>query len=451
MSRNKPRPQQATKREKRAAGGTNTASSNMAVGAIVAVFAFLAGSLALTQPMDVGDQALRRFSPPDESAHVAYFDELTTTWRLPIFTSGRGNYEAHQPPLYYLVFSPVYVLAARAGKPAAVIALRLTSVALGSVSIFLLWRICLLAFNGRRWPAAIAAAIGALWPARIIACSGVSNDAACELASLVALFVACKLATSSLTVRRAALAGAAVGLAMLVKSSALPLIIVGLVAIYVAWRRSEKTSVLHALGAFLGLFLLLWGPWAVRNTVLYGDPLAARAFEEIFKKDRATPEFFLSRGMTQGQYYMLVLFCTGLSFWGVFGQMNVWLPTWYYVVAGAWWAMTAGLIPAKAVIRLSEERTQWPVWALALLHIALVFALFLRFNSVFYQAQARYFLPASAGIGLALAWPWLWPRRPLLQLSGLALYLAIVLTCFGLYMTGYATLAVPFAPASAVP
>jgi hypothetical protein len=43
----------------------------------------------------------------------------------------------------------------------------------------------------------------------------------------------------------------------------------------------------------------------------------------------------------------------------------------------------------------------------------LMLAFFLRFNSVFYQAQARYFMPATAPIALYLARPWArrdWPR-----------------------------------------
>lgn len=412
--------------------------------AVAVAHVVLTGILAALQPVDLGG-GTGKFAPPDESAHVAYLRELTSTWRLPVFRSGKGNYEAHQPPVYYLVASPVYLLGRLGGERSAVVAVRALSVLIGAVSVLLIWRLAALAFGGQTAAATAATCVGALWPARVIACSSVSNDALAELAGLGALVAMCAL-LDKVSVRGALVAGLGVGLAMLVKSSTLPLVVVGLVAVCVGAQRAGWSAKQCAMGmvVFLSGVLILWGPWGARNTLLYGDPLAARAFAEVFRQDRATPEFFLQRGLTGAQYYELVVLNTALSFWGVFGQANLWLPAWYYVLAGAWWAAGFGLVLAKAIARPQSESAR-AVWGVLVLHLVLTAALFLRFNAVFYQAQARYFLPASAGIGLVMAWPWVWPRRLRLTAVGLVVFLMLAVAAVGMYAAGAARPDVPFA------
>jgi len=420
-----------------------------ALPAIIGVYVALGVGLAFMQPMDLGDgeRATMRLSPPDESAHVVYFEELTTTWRLPLFTSGTGNYEAHQPPLYYLALAPLYLAAAGVGKAAAVLALRLAGVALGAVSIVLVWRLALLAFAAQPLPAVVATAIAALWPARLLACASAGNDPAAELTSLLALLALCRLTQTRAARRDVFVAGLLVGVAMLVKSSALPLVLAGLAAVYLSGRRARTPDreLLLAFAVFLAGVALLFGPWGVRNTVLYGDPLAAAAFERIFSQDRATPAYFLQRGFSGLQYYELVLWQTALSFWGVPGQANLWLPGGYYLLGGAWWAMAFGLAMAKLLARPAPLRP-WPgaAWAVIALHLVLLAAMFLRFNAVFYQAQARYFMPATAAIGLLLARPWTWPRRGELVAIGGGLFCLLAVAGVLMILGGLATRAVPF-------
>ncbi|MCX7598572.1 MAG: hypothetical protein N2512_06845, partial [Armatimonadetes bacterium] len=252
---------------------------------------------------------------------------------------------------------------------------------------------------------------------------------------LLALVWLARVATQRPSPKDALVAGMLVAVAMLSKSSALPLVLVGLLAVYWSWRRTagvsgpgetaegadpastQETVDLRALAtvaaAFLAGFLLLWGPWAVRNTVIYGDPFAAAAFKRIFSVDRATPEYFLSRGLSGAQYYALVLYQTALSFWGVLGQANIYLPSILYAIGFIYWGLTALVGLGGLVWRGDRPPAEVaPIWSLLAVHGALMLAFFLRFNADFFQAQARYFMPATAVIAFYMARPWArrdWP------------------------------------------
>ncbi len=415
--------------------------------AILLLYLLAGTSLALRQPIDLGHGGPdARFSPPDESAHVAYFAEFAATHRIPRFTSGVGNYEAHQPPLYYLALTPLYLAFAPYGQATAVLALRLAGVLMGGASVVLLAALSCRLFECHRHAVPLATAIGALWPARVIACAGVGNDAAVELAALAALLVFAYVAETSLAPRRSLVAGLAVGIVVLIKSSALPLVVVGGLALYLSWLRGADPESGHlapgrsfgiAVAAFAVGVVLMWGPWAARNTLIYGDPLAASVFEQIFGKDRAGPDYFLSHGLTGAQYYELVMYQTAMSFLGVLGQANLYLPTGYYVLGFVWVAVAVVLAAWKFVRRDPPLTEQTLPWALLVLQLAFTIALFFRFNAVFYQAQARYFMPATGAIALYFARPWLRRAGPAwLPWAALVAYVILALCPPLFYLLG---------------
>ena len=166
--------------------------------------------------------------------------------------------------------------------------------------------------------------------------------------------------------------------------------------------------------------MVICGAWWVRNQLLYGDPLAHGVFIDLFLKDRATPEYFLQRGMSGAGYLLMIAWGTALSFWGVFGQANVYMPEWFYLCG---WLMGAavliGLIRAGIGGRApwAGNRGQWLV---VLVGIALIIAFYLRFNMIFYQVQARYLF---TGIGplaalMAAGWLGLWGGGRLVATDG---------------------------------
>lgn len=426
----------------------------------VGLFLLFAVAAAVRVPSDyAGDP---RPTPPDEGAHLAYIDHLLRHQSLPEFRSQTDNYEGHQPPLYYLSSLPAYhlALALDPGRDEitrpGIVLVRLWTVLLAAVSVWVAWLLGRRVFGSDTLLSLAPALFLALWPGRTMIVAAVTNDALADSLCLLTFYLAVVILSEGLSVKRALLLGLAWALALMSKSTSLALAPVVLLAVLMRAVGDEsenqaaalKVALKHLLLAAVPV-LLLAGWWFVRNQMLYGDPLAAKMFEQLFTKDRATPDYFFKLGLSGGAYFALVVVNTALSFWGVFGQANVYQPLGYYLAGlGVWLGALGGLVTQKlrqgsggngpsAGRRLAEkqhgpqtdratrsaprgrkrvagggrgeepapaEEPDWrrQVWTLSWLLLVVVIAFFLRFNTVFYQAQARYLFAASGPVILLL-------------------------------------------------
>ncbi len=141
---------------------------------------------------------LPAWQAPDEPAHFNYIHELAATGQFPVLRMGDYDqaylerltgagfppelsiaplrYEAHQPPLYYLLGAAVFRLTGGGLLP-----LRLLSVALGALFIVLIYAIVRLIFPGRSELALGAAAFTAFLPMHVAQAASVNNDALAEV------------------------------------------------------------------------------------------------------------------------------------------------------------------------------------------------------------------------------------------------------------------------------
>ncbi|NSW57644.1 MAG: hypothetical protein HPY44_16660 [Armatimonadetes bacterium] len=366
---------------------------------VIGAYLLLAVSAALIVPRDPAPDS--RLTPPDESAHWLYVKDLAERLDLPVFTSGSGNYEAHQPPLYYLSVLWTFWLWGDAG----LIAARLCSVLLGAITIFVAWQLAAVLVPGRGWVHLGAAAALAFTPGRLFVCASVSNDPLFELLAACTLYFALRWSRTGIAPRRAALIGLSLAAGLLTKTSTLILVpVVGvLLLVEPRWRRGGFRYLLANSLVIGGLCAVVWGWWVLRNFSLYGEPLALGVFQRIFLRDRPTPEFFLNRGMTWSGYWTLVAMQGWMSVWGVFGQATVYMPRLFYSLGNViGLASAAGLVAAWWRGR-DPDKPLDPVWPLAGLACLLTLGGFVQFNMVFYQAQARYFLGVSAILAAALS------------------------------------------------
>lgn len=416
---------------------------------VVAVYLVIATAYALALPWA---------DMPDESAHSLYIEHLLEKRSLPVFTSGTGNYEAHQPPLYYLAAAPLVALARLAGGAVAAQgkAARLLSVVAGAAVVLLTYRIFRRVAPQRPELAELAAGGAAFLPSQLLVFSAVGNDAVTEMFFCALALAAVAIAAREPRWRELLALGIGVGLAVLTKVSACLLLVavpVGVVLASGYWpgeKRARKAG--WACALVLGAALLCSAWWFLRNQRLYGDPLGASRFVEIFSRDRPGPEYFRRYGpFVHAELLALWTFKSSL---GVFGQANRFLPGWAYA---GWLAvcLVSFVGCARAGWRSLRKKQAEPSALVAGgvlgAQMLLVTAAFLRFNAVFFQAQARYLGPAVAGwaglwaLGL-LAWV---PRERALLFARAATLLLAIAALLALLHGGERVQAPPLAVALA--
>lgn len=425
----------------------------------------------------------------DEGAHLHYVRTVATEGRLPVLDTRQRragfddpNYEAHQPPLYYLAAAPFYIAGrAAAGETGAAMGARLASLLFGLATAWLAYRLARELLPERPYLTLAALAILCLLPMRLAIMGSASNDTAAEAAATLCLLLMARGARSGWNLRRAAWLGGALGLALLAKSSGLLLLPAAGLALLLGVRRPAAPSpveqngsrpgsrkrrpgkepepvplpgwparLLRAAAAALVPLLLLSGWWYIRASSLYGDPLGGKVFHWYFAD---TPRWadFQAGGMPFGVYLTRMVIPTAhASFWGAFGHLErkelfmgayaggypprSWLypPLACLLVAAAaggarWWMRHRTAVADRRLIL-------HPGLAPAAMHAVLVFAALLQFNTIYFQAQGRYLFPAIACISLSMAGGWMeWLRR---REAAVALAIAagmLLLALYGLF------------------
>ncbi len=157
-----------------------------------------------------------------------------------------------------------------------------------------------------------AAAFVAFNPSFLFASALVSNDAALAAFSSLVLLMWVRLLTeqSAPTLKSVALLGILIGLALLVKTTAVGLIPLSvLVLLIVGWRKRDGRFAITSSVVMLAIVALVAGWWFVRNTALYGDPLAYRLMTTSALFPRAGP-------LTLPELFQISLPWLWQTFWG---------------------------------------------------------------------------------------------------------------------------------------
>jgi len=398
---------------------------------------------------------------PDEPAHYNYVRTLAEKGLIPVLRMGDYpheyleelkarrfpadlsidaiRYESHQPPLYYLLASPVFLLADGSLLP-----LRLLSVALGVVLLWVAYRIVGTVFPGQPALAIAVAAFVAFVPMHVAMTAGVENDTLAELLmALVAWRSLRHLADDAAGGRgywrRLAGFGILLGLALLTKTTAYGAVVMALVAVVWRWALDRRAlrRFWDALGwrwlAVFGPALLMALPWYVRNIAVYGwpDALGLRWHNAVVLGQPRTADWIASNGW--GSYLQRLFGFTFQSFWGVFGWMGVFLDNRLYQ-ALALLSLVTGLGLLVWAVRWTSMRNARRRWGLAnpqghhtaggrlsttdrqLLLLAVwvgwILLQYLGYNLTFVQHQGRYFFPALIPLGLGFALGWREILRP---------------------------------------
>jgi hypothetical protein len=325
---------------------------------LLLAFGLLAAIYSLTTPL---------FEAPDEPWHYAYVRWLAEGNGLPRFDDGASGaqQEVAQPPLYYAVAALVNGFVAdddlselfwhnpqfgyQAGGTVndnknmlvhttresfpwrdSVLAVRLgraVSLVFGLLMLVATYGLAHEALPGRPLLVAVVVAIVAFTPQFLFMSGVVSNDVAAAAVCTAALWALARIIRQGPTPRRAAAAGLALGLAMLSKTSALLLLPMALLALWVAggqvltrdgagrrfpWREAFLT---------LGIGALVGSWWYVRNWVLFDDPLGLSVHVNT-PWGRTEPARLSALASELPRVFR--------SFWGAFGWGHVELPGFLY-------------------------------------------------------------------------------------------------------------------------
>ncbi|MCA9935264.1 MAG: DUF2142 domain-containing protein [Ardenticatenaceae bacterium] len=401
---------------------------------------------------------------PDEPAHYNYVRQLAAG-HLPVMELGDYDeaykneaigsgfapeydvslitYEDWQPPLYYLLLTPVFWLTG-----GSLLALRLVSVLLGAGLVALAYAVAGRLFPERREVAVGTAVFAAFLPQHLSILASVNNDALAELLIAGILFLLVGIGDWRLEIGkgRALLLGVLLGLGFLTKGTVYSLTAV--IAAALLWRYWGKWRDLVQAGLWVFVPAFLLGTlWWGRNLALYGglDVLGKAAHDAVVVGQPRTADLVAEVGLASAMWQLVQT--TFHSFWGQFGWMALPMlnPGWVYPLL---WAFTAVAI-SGLLLHFFQNRRQSPISNLQSLILMLLFLLTLGvhvvYNITFIQHQGRYLFPALIPIGIGVAvgvggwirplqtrWPillQLWPWGLALALVGLdvwALFRVIV-------------------------
>jgi hypothetical protein len=391
---------------------------------------------------------------PDEPAHYNYIADLAHTGRLPVLEPGDYPagyleeikharfppsmsidsiaYEAWQPPLYYLLATPLFL--ATAGLPTAtqVIALRLISVAAGAVLLYTTYQLVKVIFGNDELLALATTTLVAFIPMHIAISAGINNDTLAELIIAGILLVSLLRLQGRIPRRRFVISGGILyGLGLLTKGTVYPSAAILLAAEVGHWwleGGDQSKPRLVSLFFLFSISLALSAWWFVRNAVVYGglDIFGRQRHDIVVVGQPRTADWIASLGWAA--YWNRAWNFTFKSFWGVFGWMGVFMDQRIYTGLLILTALSVAgfvLFLARAIRhpdRLSSR--QWASLGLLALSIILTFGTYVWYNLTFVQHQGRYLFPALVPMALfaALGFRNLVPR--VLQPAALGLLIA---------------------------
>lgn len=390
-------------------------------GICLLVFAFLALGVVYAW-------ATPPFEASDEAWHYPYVRHLAQGNGLPVQDSNSAmlwRQEGSQPPLYYAVAAlctfwidtddaPQFLRRnphALIGVPevdgsdnrnmlvpieppgfpvggtlAAVYMIRALSLVMASGTLALIYLIALEVFPGRKGLAVGAAAVGAFVPQFLFIGASVNNDNLITLLAAAVLLVIVRVARGGSDTRSLVVLGALMGLAALTKISGLGLL--PLAAIVLAMEAFRKRSlVVRDWLIVFGLAAAIAGWWYARNYSLYGDPLGLNMMLEVVGKRHPEPTLWqLLQSESEGFW---------VSFWGLFGGVNILAEGWvYHLYAGMTLLAGIGLLVALVRwLRASGTRMKWPL-PILIGWLAILCASLIRWTLVTPASQGRLIFPA---------------------------------------------------------
>lgn len=335
----------------------------------------------------------------------AYLDEIRGARFAPQYDVNAIEYEDWQPPLYYLLQTPGFVLSS-----GSLFVLRFMSVLFGAGVIIFAYAITRLLFPAQEWLALATAVLVAFIPQHLAIMASINNDSLAEFLIAAVLYLLTWWTVREVprgSQRETAvliLLGTILGLGFLTKgSSYLAAPLVGLVVLWRYWHHWQR---------FIRAVLLIFVPagilgalWWGRNIAVYGglDFLGKTAHDAVVVGQPRTAEWVSRYGLagTVDQF----ITTTFHSFWGQFGWMAVPMPPRIYTLLLLFLVTAVSGFLIWAFYGRKQDQGQYHRIHVFLFLFLLIMtaSLHIGYNFTFVQHQGRYLFPALIPLALGMA------------------------------------------------
>jgi hypothetical protein len=262
------------------------------------------------------------FYASDEEAHFKYISFIAENYQLPTFFDCPGNkkvnncYEYYQPPLYYLLLSPLYILFESIGftKYYLVRSLRLTSIFFWSINFFFVKKGLEEYLPGSEYPnkniKVLILTFVAFLPTYVNLTSLINNDVLLITWGGIIFYL---LSVYIKEMPWLAL-GVLLGIALLTKSSGAiyPVWVVGVLGIKYYKRDKNIKRFLKEIGKLSIISAAIWSPLVIRNLSVYGSIIPFSIGNKLFDPSWSS----YSQALKNQIEYMIK------SYWAVAGIYN---------------------------------------------------------------------------------------------------------------------------------
>ena len=405
-------------------GFSDSRAAALALSLIIATYLLLGTLYATATPA---------WQVPDEPAHFNYVRHVAEQGHLPELCPGDYpyeyleeikarrfppemsiapiQYEAHQPPLYYVLAALVYRLTySTFGWPMPLI-LRLFSLLLSAISLAVGYKIVRAICPQEPILALGTTAFAATLPMHVAMTAAVNNDVLAELLINLIVWAVVTIKASDWTLCRAGGLGILLGFAFLTKMQSYAAFGVAFSALFwdILHNRDDSsldwTQALGRAAIMSGAAFTVALPWLIRNAMIYGfsDPLVIARHDQVVLGQLTTQQLLDKVGIAS--LLRQFVWTSFRSFWGQFGWMGVLLDERIYLAL----ALFSGLVLAGFglhALHLSRRIQHVPAsirrgWALLTVWAFVTTWGYLWWNTKYVQHQGRYLFPALVPWGLA--------------------------------------------------